>query len=138
MNFPLNLVLFYFISLFCQFRKENRYMYVFMMFFIITFIFCQIIENSALNRLLTSKASMNIKSDTSQNVLIYRQKLLYWIASTLDSSAEGNSNCLIFISDSQSDSLAKGKTLISNTCITWSYFLRFSTFFRYKVFDFYL
>ena len=90
----------------------------YVMFFIISFIFCQIMGNSAMNRFLSSKTSMDIQPDTNQNLLIPRQKLLHWIASILDSSAEGNSNCLILISDSKLDSLAQGKTLIFKTGIT--------------------
>ena len=94
-----------------------------------------------MNRFLSSKTSMDIEPDTNQNLLIARQKLLYWIASILDSSAEGNSNCLILISDSKLDSLAQGKTLIFKTGITLPYppknfrgFLHFCC----KIFDFYL
>ena len=79
------------------------------------------IENSAMNELLSSKSSMDIEPDTNQNLLIPRQKLQYWIASTLDSSADGNSNCIIFITHSKLNSLAQSKTFMFKTCITFTY-----------------
>ena len=61
---------------------------------------------------------MDIEPNRNQKLFIPRQNFLYWMASTLDSSADGNSNCLIFISDSKLHSLAQGKTLIFKTGIT--------------------
>ena len=76
---------------------------------------------SIMNGLLSFKTKMDVTTDETKNMPNSRRNLLNWIASNIDLSAKENSNCVTFISDSESDFLADGKVLIVDNYVVVAY-----------------